>query len=73
MNPWGVEQCAHAFLLMDNSNRLNNDQYFAVQESTVPEEPLKKARMIHFIGKLHNKQYLKLGKQIIKELKCLKN
>ncbi len=65
--PWGVEQCTHAFLFKEKSQKLNNKYYFTLHHSP-PNQVIKEAKMIHFIEKAHIKQYSTLGKKTIDEL-----
>ena len=66
---WGIEQATHEFLLNESSKKLNYKKYFAVCDFGPTKNEIKSARFIHFIGKLKHKEYLLLGKKIIKELK----
>ncbi len=58
---WGIEQIAYAFLIMENSKRLNDEFYFA----KLNPQKLGPAKMIHFIGKLEHSEYLKEAKKVI--------
>lgn len=70
---WGIEQETYEFLLNESSRKLNYKKYFAVCDYGPTKDEIKNAKFIHFIGKLKHKEYLLLGKKIIKELKTLKN
>ncbi|MBN1378515.1 MAG: hypothetical protein JXA04_04710 [Gammaproteobacteria bacterium] len=64
---WGLEQNIYALLLKERSSMLNPSRYTAIIEKTAPAL-VENACMIHFVGKLKHKQYVKHGIEIIANL-----